>query len=76
VALAGRWLGEAGLRAVAAARVGDLWLVRPGALQLHLMIGVSGGFVHAHAGLRRVVEMPGDAGWPVVGVWRGAARIL
>ncbi len=69
-ALIARWMADAGLRPVTEARFGDLWLVRPGALQLHLMIGVPGGFVHAHAGLRRVVEMPGDTEWPVIGVWR------
>jgi lipoprotein Spr len=56
---------------------GDLALVRPGPLQLHLMILVPGGFVHAHAGLRRVVEMPGASPWPVMGWWRaewGAQR--
>ena len=28
------------------------------------------GFVHAHAGLRRVVEMPGESPWPIIGWWR------
>ena len=53
-----------------AAREGDLALVRPGPLQLHLMIVVSGGHVHAHAGVGRVVEMPGPSPWPVIGYWR------
>ncbi len=47
-----------------------LALVRPGPLQLHLMIGTGAGFVHAHAGLGRVVEMPGVSPWPVIGWWR------
>nr|WP_245405617.1 peptidoglycan endopeptidase [Sphingobium sp. Sx8-8] len=68
---AGDWLRVAGLRAVEEARPGDLALVRPGPLQLHLMIVVPGGHVHAHAGLRRVVEMPGASPWPVLGHWRG-----
>ena len=51
---------------------GDLALVRPGPLQLHLMIGTGDGFVHAHAGLGRVVETPGPSPWPVIGWWRGA----
>lgn len=64
------WLEQAGLRAVDRPRVGDLALVRPGPLQLHLMIVVPGGHVHAHAGLGRVVEMPGASPWPVIGHWR------
>ncbi|HKY80361.1 MAG TPA: peptidoglycan endopeptidase [Sphingobium sp.] len=64
------WLGEAGLRPVEAPRPGDLALVRPGPLQLHLMIVAQGGHVHAHAGLGRVVEMPGPSPWPVIGHWR------
>ena len=49
---------------------GDLWLVRVGPLHLHLLVAVPGGFVHAHAGLRRVVFLPGDPPWPVEGIWR------
>ncbi|KAA9018253.1 peptidoglycan endopeptidase [Sphingobium limneticum] len=64
------WLRAAGLRLVDVARPGDLALVRPGPLQLHLMIGTEAGFVHAHAGLGRVVEMPGVSPWPVIGWWR------
>ena len=29
-----------------------------------------GGFVHADAQLRRVVERPGEPPWPVIGIWR------
>lgn len=70
VARAEGWLQAAGLRAVEGAMPGDVALVRPGPLQLHLMICVPGGFIHAHAGLRRVVETPGASPWPVVGCWR------
>ncbi len=49
---------------------GDLVLVRAGPLQLHLLVTVPGGFVHAHAGLRRVVFLPGQPLWPIVSVWR------
>jgi len=69
-AQAERWLREAGLVRVEAPMGGDLVLVRPGPLQLHVMIRVPGGHVHAHAGLGRVVEMPGEAAWPVLGHWR------
>ncbi len=68
--LARRWLELAGLRAVEQARPGDMALVRPGPLQLHLMIVTPGGHVHAHAGLGRVVETPGQSPWPVIGHWR------
>lgn len=64
------WLAEAGLLAAEEARPGDLALVRPGPLQLHLMIVVPGGHVHAHAGLGQVVETPGPSPWPVIGHWR------
>ena len=64
------WLAQAGLRPVAQARPGDVALVRPGPLQLHLMIVVPGGHIHAHAGLNQVVEMPGPSPWPVIGHWR------
>ena len=69
-ALARGWLAEAGLVAVERPQPGDLILVRPGPLQLHLMILVPGGHVHAHAGLGRVVETPGPSPWPVIGHWR------
>ncbi|NWK98042.1 hypothetical protein DM806_20730 [Sphingobium lactosutens] len=68
------WLRAAGLRPVACGgageKPGDLALVRPGPLQLHLMVGTGTGFVHAHAGLGRVVETPGPSPWPVIGWWR------
>ena len=69
-ALARGWLAEAGLVAVERSQPGDLILVRPGPLQLHLMILVPGGHVHAHAGLGRVVETPGPSPWPFIGHWR------
>ncbi|WHO40511.1 C40 family peptidase [Sphingobium sp. AP49] len=64
------WLSAAGLERIEAGQPGDVTLVRPGPLHLHLMIGVPGGFIHAHAGLRRVVETPGPPPWPVIGFWR------
>ena len=67
---AAAWLAAAGLRQVDDMQPGDLALVRAGPMQLHLMIHVPGGFVHAHAGLRRVVAMPGPSPWPVIGCWR------
>jgi len=50
---------------------GDLLLVRPGAAQHHLLVAsLAGGFVHAHAGLRRVVHSPAPLPWPVLRHWR------
>lgn len=52
------------------AQPGDVLLVRPGPAQHHLVIAVSGGrFVHAHAGLRRVVAQPAPLPWPVARHW-------
>jgi murein DD-endopeptidase / murein LD-carboxypeptidase len=49
---------------------GDLALVPPGPSQLHFMIGVSGGWVHADAGLGRTVLRPGALPWPRRCIWR------
>ena len=65
-----------GLVRVADALPGDLVLAASGAGQLHLAIATEGGFVHADAGLRRVVERPGAVPWPVVGRWRMGGRSL
>lgn len=65
-----RWLRDAGLRRVRKPRAGDVVLVRAGPAQYHLMLRVEQGFVQAHAGLRRVVETPGDPPGPVIGMWR------
>lgn len=65
-------IDDAGLRRIAstAAGSGDIVLVEAGPAQLHLAVLTSGGFVHADAGLRRVVEVPGRPVWPVIGAWR------
>ncbi|MCJ2178685.1 NlpC/P60 family protein [Novosphingobium album (ex Hu et al. 2023)] len=50
---------------------GDVLFVQPGPCQQHLMIATGPcRFVHAHAGLRRVVEGPLPAGWAVSRHWR------
>jgi len=59
----------AGLAVRAAAGPGDLVLVRSGPGQLHLVVLTGRGFVHADAGLRRVVEVPGRPAWPALGAW-------
>ena len=53
-----------------AARAGDLMLMLPAVDQLHLGILTTLGFVHADAGVRRVVEAPGVPSWPVAGIYR------
>lgn len=50
---------------------GDVLLLRVGPCQHHLAIAASRGrFIHAHAGLRRVVIVPGPFDWPVLRRWR------
>lgn len=50
---------------------GDILLVRPGPAQFHLLVAVhTARFVHAHAGLRRVVATPGPLPWPISRHWR------
>ncbi|MBX7458902.1 C40 family peptidase [Qipengyuania sp. 1NDH17] len=53
---------------------GDILLVRPGPSQQHLLIALGKHrFVHAHAGLRRVVIQTGLSGWSILHHWRLAA---
>lgn len=50
---------------------GDVLMLRVGPCQHHLAIAASrGGFVHAHAGLCRVVIAPEPLDWPVLRRWR------
>lgn len=51
-------------------RAGDLMLMRVATEQLHLGVRTERGFVHADAGLRRVVETPGMPEWPLIAVYR------
>jgi hypothetical protein len=41
-----------------------------GPQQIHLGIRTAAGFVHAHAGIRRVVETPGTPAWPILAAYR------
>lgn len=50
-------------------RPGDLVLLLPGRAQLHLGLWTGSGLVHAHAGLRRVVETPSPLNQPIAGLW-------
>lgn len=63
-------LSCAGLERAEAAAPGDIALLRTGPEQLHLGILTGRGLVHADAGLRRVVERPGEAPWRLLSVWR------
>ncbi len=52
-------------------RPGDIILARPGPAQHHLLVAIGpAAFVHAHASLRRVVEAPFPAPWPILRHWR------
>lgn len=53
---------------------GDVVLIRVGAAQAHLLIAApKGGWIHAHAGLRRVVHQPERPPGEVLHHWRLAA---
>jgi cell wall-associated NlpC family hydrolase len=56
-----------------AARMGDVLLCDFGAGQFHLGLSGTDRVIHAHAGLRLVVDAPFDALWDGAAVWRLAA---
>jgi lipoprotein Spr len=56
------------------AKPGDVMLMLVASDQLHLGIRTPVGFVHAHAGIGRIVETPGLPEWPVVAVYRKRSR--
>ena len=49
---------------------GVIALVECGPRQQHLMVKTADGWVHAHAGLGRVVHMAGASPWAVLAAWR------
>lgn len=51
-------------------RPGDILLVRIDPRQLHFLVCVQAGYVHAHAGLRKIVLTPDPLPWPIIGHWR------
>ena len=53
-----------------AAGDGDMLLVHAGPAQLHVAILTPGGYLHADARVRKVVEVPGPVPWPILSVWR------
>lgn len=59
------------------AAAGDVLLVQSGPGQFHLLVAAEGGgFIHAHAGLRRVVRSPPPLAWPIIAHWRLAPQEL
>ena len=55
---------------------GDLLLMLPANDQVHLAIKTGRGFVHADAGLKRVVEVARQSAWPVDGIYRLRKRTM
>jgi murein DD-endopeptidase / murein LD-carboxypeptidase len=49
---------------------GDIALAACASNQQHLMIRAQDGWVHAHAGLGRVVHTPDPSPWPIIATWR------
>ena len=55
-------------------RPGDVMLITLGYAQHHLVIAIDAhSVVHAHAGLRRVVQQPREPTWQIETAWRLAA---
>jgi hypothetical protein len=52
------------------AEAGDVMLFEVASDQVHLAVRTDAGFVHAHAGIGRVVETPGIPQWPVISAYR------
>jgi hypothetical protein len=52
------------------AETGDILVCQAGPAQFHVVILAWDGFIHADAGLRRVVERPLPLPWPVTCAWR------
>jgi murein DD-endopeptidase / murein LD-carboxypeptidase len=50
-------------------QAGDILLLRPTSVQLHLGLWTGDSLIHAHAGARRVVETPGRVDTPILGIW-------
>lgn len=64
------------VRAKGAVEPGDVIICRVAPCQFHLAIALSGNrFVHAHAGLKRVVITPDPLPWPTLQHWRLPATI-
>lgn len=49
---------------------GDIAVIMCAPRQLHLLVRVEQGWVHAHTGLRKVVLTPDPLPWPIAQIWR------
>ncbi len=49
---------------------GDIAVVQCADRQFHVMIRAPTGWIHAHAGLGRVVFSPDPIIWPLIAIWR------
>jgi hypothetical protein len=49
---------------------GDIIAAQINLRQLHFLIRADEGWVHAHAGLRKVVFTPDPIAWSIIGHWR------
>lgn len=67
-------LCDLGFQPVAGNRAepGDMVVAEAGPAQLHVAVLTVGGFVHADAGLGKVVERPLPLPWPILSLWRMA----
>ena len=66
MALSSGWAAVTGV-----AEAGDLLMVHPAPTRSHLLVaGTTDNFIHAHAGLRRVVSTPSPLAWSIVRHWR------
>ena len=67
------YMDNIGLRSFdtsASVRNGDVAIAACSPQQFHLMVRAADGWVHSHAGLRKVVHTPGASPWPIVAVRR------
>ena len=55
-------------------RAGDALLMMAGPRQFHLGLWTGESLIHADAGLRRVVELPGAPPWRAIGAWHRKRR--
>jgi hypothetical protein len=51
---------------------GDILVCEAGPAQFHIVVCAWDSFVHADAGLRRVVQRPYPIPWTLAGAWRVA----
>ena len=62
-------IGTFAVRHGGSMRPADVLLIRMGALQIHMGIWTGDSLIHAHAGLRKVVETPRAVTGDVLGMW-------